>query len=371
MSKSIQSNSKTSKTNRSLDNWTRYQPHFESDDLNPSLAVSPWAGHRRFSYDLIAFYHPSKIVELGSHYGCSFFAFLQAAKDLNLEIEYTAIDTWEGEAHSGVYTDEVYSLFRETVDALYANQSVCLLRKTFDSALSDIEDNSIDLLHIDGFHSYEAVKHDFETWLGKLALEGIVFFHDIAPSSGYGSATYWKELKIQYEHLEFLDHSFGLGILFPKGTKVLREMELSGCLDWLEIYRFQSEFELKNLQYSDSKELLEKRWESMQSMEALIRDRDEANTGQAEMLEKRWAIMQSMDSKIQQQNQRIDSLSKELLKSEEAATNQEHTIHENNTIIRTITRENHQKNEIISKFTTQFNHPIIRMLSRLKIIKPT
>ncbi|WP_342479224.1 class I SAM-dependent methyltransferase [Paenibacillus sp. FSL H7-0350] len=54
-----------------------------------------------------------------------------------------------------------------------------LLRMTFDEAVGTFEDNSIDLLHIDGLHTYEAIKHDYECWLPKLADNSVVLFHDI------------------------------------------------------------------------------------------------------------------------------------------------------------------------------------------------
>ena len=45
------------------------------------IMFSPWVGHRRFIYDLTRYLEPDRIVELGSYYGCSAFAFLQAVKD--------------------------------------------------------------------------------------------------------------------------------------------------------------------------------------------------------------------------------------------------------------------------------------------------
>ena len=73
--------------------WVRCSPSFESDIINPDLKVSPWSGHRRFAYDLISFMRPNLIVEIGTHYGCSFFTFWQAAKDLNIQLTCIAEDT--------------------------------------------------------------------------------------------------------------------------------------------------------------------------------------------------------------------------------------------------------------------------------------
>ena len=62
--------------------WIYYDPMFESDMYHPYLyRYAPWSGLRRFAYDFVRWYQPERIVELGSHYGCSTFAFLQAIRD--------------------------------------------------------------------------------------------------------------------------------------------------------------------------------------------------------------------------------------------------------------------------------------------------
>ena len=67
-----------------------------------------WSGHRRFAYDLVGFVKPDTIVELGTHYGTSFFSFCQAVMDSQTPTAVYAIDTWKGDPHAGFYGENVY-----------------------------------------------------------------------------------------------------------------------------------------------------------------------------------------------------------------------------------------------------------------------
>ncbi len=165
-----------------------------------------------FAHWLVSAIRPRLVVELGTHNGVSYAAFCSAVARSDHPARCFAVDTWEGDAHAGLYGDAVFREFRAFHDAHFAAFST-LLRKTFDAALADFADGTIDLLHIDGFHSYEAVRHDFETWQPKLSPRAVVLFHDIAVlENGFGVWRFWDEISAGRPHFRFR-HSFGLGAL--------------------------------------------------------------------------------------------------------------------------------------------------------------
>ena len=181
------------------------------------LEETAWAGHLPFAMFLISAVRPRVFVELGVDRGTSYCTFCQAVKALNSGTRCFGIDTWQGDEHAGTRSDEVFLKLREYHDPLYSDFS-SLVRSTFDDALSGFADGSIDLLHIDGFHSYDAVRHDHETWLPKMSERGIVLFHDmIVRERDFGVWKYWDEISRGRPSFEFT-HSHGLGVLCVGST---------------------------------------------------------------------------------------------------------------------------------------------------------
>src|SRR4051794_25997032 len=161
---------------------------------------------------------PAFLVELGTHTGESFFAFCQAIQEMNVQCKAYAVDTWRGDMHTGAYDDRVYlevEAYRTSHYAAFAS----LVRMTFDQAVELFGDESIDLLHIDGAHTYEAVRHDFDTWWPKLRPGGVVLLHDsFERHNDFGVWKLVEELRDTLPVSEFF-HSHGLGVVLKPGPE--------------------------------------------------------------------------------------------------------------------------------------------------------
>lgn len=175
-------------------------------------AGSAWWMHVPFAHWLVRAAAPEVLVELGTFNGVSYSAFCHAVLRADLPTRCKAVDTWCGDGRAGETGDEVYEDFRRFHDRHYDKFST-LLRCTFDAALEQFSDGSIDLLHIDGACTYETVQHDFESWLPKLSKRGIILLHKTNARDGdFGVWRFWEELHARYPSFEFL-HGYGLGIL--------------------------------------------------------------------------------------------------------------------------------------------------------------
>ena len=209
--------------------------------INKDLQGKAWVGHTPFAYWLVAALKPKTLVELGTHGGGSYFSFCQSVVDNKLETKTYAIDTWMGEKQAGFYSE---SLFKKVMDfnIEHFDNFSTLMKMTFDEALNEFDDDSVDLLHIDGFHSYEAVSNDFRTWYPKLSKEAIVLFHDtheIKP--GFGVHQFWDELKKEHREQCFeFKHSHGLGMCFPKSSKAAINFKNEFSLDLDKIFNLFS-----------------------------------------------------------------------------------------------------------------------------------
>ncbi len=182
------------------------------DNLRATVA-SAWHGHVPFAHWLVATMQPRRIVELGTHAGVSYAAMCQAVQRGGFACDCVAVDSWAGDDHAGAYDDDVFRDVSAFNAAHFAGFSR-LLRSSFDEAVGQFADGSIDLLHIDGFHTYEAVRHDFETWRPKLSDRAVVLFHDTdVRVRDFGVWRFWDEVRdTGFGSLEFT-HAFGLGML--------------------------------------------------------------------------------------------------------------------------------------------------------------
>lgn len=289
--------------------WKISNPIYESDELNDNLKVSPWNGHRNFIYDYIRNIRPKHIIELGTHYGCSFFAMSQAIKDDDLSTELIGVDTWKGDPQAGFYGEEVWDTVNKTIDKYFNNINLKLMRTTFDEASLEFDDDFFDVIHIDGYHTYESVSNDFTHWLPKLKKDGMIIFHDVDSKLGYGSNDFWNEIKHKYTCTMEFTHSWGLGILFPKGDAIYKELiENNNFEDKLSIYYYKALYQYGQIEIHDLKAMADDRYMAINHQSKMIDERDAEIKAMKIMIEERYAAILEQSKMIDERDMTIKNM---------------------------------------------------------------
>jgi cephalosporin hydroxylase len=166
---------------------------------------------------------PKVILEIGTARGGTLFLFSNIAHEEAILISVDLYQTIEKRILFRYIKKEKQKIFLIQGDS----HSIETLRKIEEI----LKGRKVDFLFIDGDHSYEGVKKDFEMYSPLVRKGGIIAFHDIIPDyyTRYGIKTstwagwvykFWNEIKEKYENLEIVkdreQNGFGIGVLFVK-----------------------------------------------------------------------------------------------------------------------------------------------------------
>lgn len=343
--------------------WVVSDPSYDADQLNPKLKFAYWEGHRDFAYDLLHFVRPARLVELGSQYGCSLFTFCQAVRDFKLNTEINAVDMWSGDIGAEITGEEVYALVQKTAATYYPEVKLHLFQMRFDQALPDFADESIDILHIDGGHTFEDVERDFTTWLPKLKENGIVLFHDVYSPIDQGSCDHWEKTKKEYDCYFDFTHSCGLGVLFPKGRYWYDKLEAAGFFKYYkDLYFYRSKYKYTQARFDELKGLYEERYLAIEQQskmiderdariaadEKLVAEKDAAIASQTKLIEERDATIASQTKMIDERDARIAADEKLVAEKDAAIASQTKLIEERDITIASQTKLIDERDERIA-----------------------
>jgi predicted O-methyltransferase YrrM len=201
-----------------------------------SVDISQLREEIRGLAETVAAEEPETVLEIGTLRGGTFYVWsrhLDTAKQL-VSLDLPGRDLKQRR-------DELLHEFAPSkeVDVVRGNSHD---QETFEETAETLDDD-VDFLFIDGDHTYEGVKDDFETYKQLAADDAVVAFHDIIPHAkkkkeckrrlreyddleprhvavgnpDWGVSKFWDEIKDDYETKEIVAHPEQLG----KGVGVL------------------------------------------------------------------------------------------------------------------------------------------------------
>jgi len=163
---------------------------------------------------------PRRILEIGTARGGTLFIWCRlAAEDATI----ISIDLPGGPFGGGypLWRGVLYKYFRKPGQKLHLVRGDSHDPGTLERVREILGGQELDFLFIDGDHTYEGVKRDFEMYSPLVRRGGVIAFHDIVPGPPEnvgGVPMFWRETKHRYRHLEIVKDwhqgGCGIGVLF-------------------------------------------------------------------------------------------------------------------------------------------------------------
>jgi glycosyltransferase involved in cell wall biosynthesis len=177
----------------------------------------------RWLFELVRAAGPRVVLEIGIHFGGTFFLWSRAAAP---DAHLLAIDT-KPVGRFGMWSP--FSLVRRGF--VVGSQRVTLLmdsdshsETTRQRIAALLDGRAIDFLFIHGDHSHDGVWQDFKTYSPFVAPGGLVAFHDISQNPTErttGVAQFWREFTVEHETEERVVNDqpgFGIGVYRVPGS---------------------------------------------------------------------------------------------------------------------------------------------------------
>ena len=145
---------------------------------------------------------PAAVVEIGSFLGGTLAAWCKVAAPDAVLVSVDLAD----EAETPASPEELRALARpgQRLEVVRGDSHAEATRREIEAALAGRE---VDFLMIDGDHSYDGVRADFELYAPLVGDGGLIALHDISPGTrvpGVEVHRFWREIRDRYEHEEFV-----------------------------------------------------------------------------------------------------------------------------------------------------------------------
>jgi len=163
---------------------------------------------------------PGAILEIGTANGGTLFLFSHVASEAAVII---SIDLPGGKFGGGYpkWKGILYRAFTLPGQRIHLLRADSHDRETLEQAKRILDGKEIDFLFIDGDHTYEGVKKDFEFYSPLVQKGGIIALHDIVvhpPETGCEVSKFWGEIKGDYNSEEIVKERSqnwaGIGVVY-------------------------------------------------------------------------------------------------------------------------------------------------------------